>query len=88
MARRPKPWFWSARDGWCVTIGGSRHPLGRDKGRAYDRFYALMRQPQRREVSAESLAAVIDAFLEWVLKNRSPKMFEWYRYRLQRFLDC
>ena len=87
MARRPKPWFWKARDGWYVTIGGERHPLGQDKGEAYERFYALMRQPQQRKVSSETLAAIVDAFLEWVLNNRSPETYEWYRYRLQRFLD-
>ena len=31
MARRPKPWFWKARDAWYVTIGGERHLLGEDK---------------------------------------------------------
>ena len=86
MARRPKPWFWKARDGWYVTIGGTRHPLGQDKEEAYDRFYALMRQPQQRKVPGDSLAAIIDAFLEWVSKNRSPDTYEWYRYRLQRFI--
>ena len=87
MARRPKPWFWKARDGWYVTVGGTRHPLGRDKDEAYDRFYALMRQPQQRKVSRDTLAAIIDAFLEWVIKNRSPDTYEWYRYRLQRFIE-
>jgi integrase len=46
-----------------------------------------MRQPQQRKVSTESLAAIVDAFLEWVLNNRSPETYEWYRYRLQRFLE-
>jgi len=46
-----------------------------------------MRQPQQRKVSPEGLAAIADAFLEWVLHNRSPETYEWYRYRLQRFLD-
>jgi len=87
MPRRPKPWFWKARDGWYVTIGGKRHPLGQDKDEAYDRFYALMRQPQQTKVSVESLAAIIDAFLEWVQNNRSSETYEWYRYRLQRLLD-
>ncbi len=87
MARRPKPWFWKARDGWYVTVGGTRHPLGQDKDEAYDRFYSIMRQPQQRKVSRDTLAAIIDAFLEWVLKNRSPDTYEWYRYRLQRFIE-
>lgn len=87
MARRPKPWFWKARGAWYVTIGGERHPLGEDKSEAYDRFYALMRQPQQCKVRTDSLAAIVDAFLEWVSQNRSPETYEWYRYRLQRFIE-
>jgi hypothetical protein len=34
----------------------------------------------------EPLAAIVDAFLEWVERNRSPETCEWYRYRLQRFI--
>jgi len=32
------------------------------------------------------LASVIDAYLEWVQKNRAAETYEWYRYRLQRFV--
>ena len=73
MARRPKPWFWKARGAWYVTIAGERHSLGEDKDEAYDLFYSLMRQPQQRKVSAEWVAAIFDAFLEWVLNKRSRR---------------
>lgn len=33
------------------------------------------------------MAAVCDAFLEWTQKHRSADTFEWYRYRLQRFVE-
>jgi hypothetical protein len=33
------------------------------------------------------MAAIIDAFLEWVVHNRAPDTYEWYRYRLQRFIE-
>lgn len=85
MARRPKPWFREARGEWFVTIGGVQNNLGRDKKLAFDRFYELMRQPQKRKVDPRSLVTIIDAFLDWVQKHRSPEIFEWYRYRLQRF---
>ena len=85
MARHPKPWFRKARGAWFVTLNGVQHNLGPDKKEAFDRFYDLMRQPQTRSVSSQSLAAVIDAFLDWVQRNRSPDTFEWYRYRLERF---
>ena len=85
MARRPTPWFREARGAWFVTIGGVQSNLGPHKKLAFERFYELMRQPQERKVDPRSLLAIIDAFLDWVQKHRSPETFEWYRYRLQRF---
>lgn len=87
MARRPKPWFREERQAWFVTIAGTQHNLGPTKKEAYERFYALMRQPKRRKVSPHSLVAIIDEFLDWVQKHRSPANYEGYRYRLQRFVD-
>ena len=85
MARRAKPWFRKARGAWFVTVEGVQHNLGAEKKEAFERFYQLMRQPQRRVVSSQALVAVVDAFLDWVKINRSADTFEWYRYRLQRF---
>jgi integrase len=87
MARRAKPWFRKARGAWFVTVEGVQHNLGADKKEAFERFYQLMRQPQKRVVSSQSLVAVVDAFLDWVKINRSADTFEWYRYRLQRFCE-
>lgn len=66
MARRAKPWFRKARGAWFVTVEGVQHNLGADKKEAFERFYQLMRQPQKRVVSSQSLVAVVDAFLDWV----------------------
>jgi integrase len=87
MARRPKPWYREAREAWFVTLGGVQHNLGPDKKEAYERFFALMRQPQPRKVAPESLLAVIDAYLDWTKKNRSSATYEWYQFHLQRFAD-
>ncbi len=87
MARRPKPWYRKSRQAWFVTINGTQHNLGPEKEEAYDCFYQLMRQPRGRTVSPQSLAAIIDVFLEWVERNRSTHSYEWYRYRLQRFIE-
>ena len=84
MARRPKPWF---RGAWFVTLGGTQHNLGPHKKQAFDLFYELMRQPHEEKVDPRSLTGIIDAFLAWVEKHRSPDTFEWYRYRLQRFAE-
>ncbi len=85
MARLPKPWYRAERKAWFVTINGVQHNLGPDKKDAQRRFHALMREPKSKRVSSLSLAAIIDEFLEWVQKNRSPANYEGYRYRLERF---
>lgn len=85
MARRAKPWFWKARNCWYVTLGGTRHNLGPDKNRAWDRFHELMRRPRATRVASEAIVSVIDRFLEWTQAKRAPDTYEWYRYRLQRF---
>ena len=87
MARRPKPWFRKSRDAWFVTVGGVQNNLGPDKKLAFDRFYELMRQPQECKVDPRSLTTLVNAFLHWVRTHRSPDTLEWYRYRLQRFVE-
>lgn len=85
MARRPKPWLRKSR-GWHVTINGKTHYLGQDKKEAFKKFYRLMKEPAVEKVSSD-LASIIDAFLDWVSNHRSPDTFEWYRFRLQRFVN-
>jgi integrase len=87
MARQPKPWYRADRRVWTVTINGKRHNLGRTKKEALEQFYALMRQPRREKVVADHVAVIIDEFLDWVKRNRSEATFEWYRWRLQHFID-
>lgn len=86
MARTPKPWLWKARGGWYVTIAGTRHFLAAEKDDATTRFHELMASPQKRVVRADSLAVIIDLFLECCQNNRAPDTYEWYRYRLERFV--
>jgi len=88
MARHPKPWFWKARGCWFVTLNGKRHNLGPEKKVAHDRFHQLMSQPRKRVIRTDSVVAIIDAFLDWCEKHRSPDTYEWYRYRLQRFAEA
>lgn len=87
MPRQPKPWFRKSRKSWFVTIGGVQHNLGTNKKEAQQLFHQLMRQPQRHKVSPESIAAIADAFLDWTFRNRAEATFEWYRERLQSFLQ-
>lgn len=88
MSHFPKPFFKQARGVWYVEIARKQHNLGPDKDEGFRRYHALMAEspkerPQR--VAPQSLAAIIDAFLEWVSCRRAADTYEWYRYRLERF---
>lgn len=41
MARRESPWYWRARRGWYVIIGGKRHRLGADRAAAFARWHEI-----------------------------------------------
>ena len=87
MPHFPKPFFKKSRGVWYVEINRRQHNLGPDKDEAFRQYHQLMTQPHEQKVSSESLAGIIDAFLEWVDRHRSPETYEWYRYRLQRFIE-
>jgi integrase len=87
MPHFPKPFFKKARGVWYVEIDRKQINLGPDKDEAFRQYHQMMAQPHEQKVASESFAAIADKFLEWVHKHRSPETYEWYRYRLQRFLD-
>lgn len=87
MKKFPKPWFRPSRGLWYVTLDGKQINLGPYKDQAFDRYAQLLAEPKKARVSSDSVAAIADAFLSWVSKHRSPETYEWYRYRLQRFVD-
>lgn len=87
MARTPKPWYWEERASWYVTIRGARRNLGADRTEAQRAFHALMSKPARSPVRyPDSVAAIIDRFLDWVQKNRAADTYVWYQSRLQHFV--
>lgn len=84
MPKKPEPWWREDRKAWFVQINRKRHNLGRDKKTAWQRFHELMAQPQKQAISSESVVAIIDSFLDWTQKRRSPDTYEWYRFRPER----
>ena len=46
----------------------------------------MQRPAERRKVSGQSLAAIIDDFLEHVATNQAPDTYRWYRDLLQKFI--
>ncbi len=86
MPKFAKPWFRPQRGVWYVTLDGKQINLGADRTSAFQEYARLIAEPRSREVRSGSLATVVDAFLEWVHRQRSPDTYEWYRYRLERFV--
>jgi len=87
MARRPEPWYRKGR-GWFVQIEGKQHNLGPDKDLAFERFYELMREPRSTRIApTASVPVIFDEFLDWTVKHRAERTYQWYQDRLQWFLD-
>ncbi|MDA7980826.1 MAG: tyrosine-type recombinase/integrase [Pirellulales bacterium] len=82
--RFPQPWYRKSRRAWFVTLDGRQILLGSSKPEALTRYQQLMAAPRPQAVPFDSLLAIIDAFLDWVHRNRAPDTYEWYRYRLER----
>ncbi|MCA9075295.1 MAG: hypothetical protein KDA93_09700 [Planctomycetaceae bacterium] len=79
MSHFPKPFYKKARGVWYVEINRRQINLGPDKAEAFRHYHQLMGQSREQHVAPESLAAIIDPFLEWT-QNRAPDTYEWYRY--------
>lgn len=91
MSHYPKPFFRPGRRLWYVQIQGKQINLGPDEAEALRRYHDLMagrkRQPSKVIPAATSLLGLIDSFLEWTRKHKAADTYEWYRYRLQRFME-
>ena len=87
MSRIPKPWYWKSRQSWYVQIDGKRHNLGANRKLAMQRYHELMAQPRQKAVQSDSVLAIVDAFLEWTSNHRASRTYDWYRDRLQWFVD-
>ena len=60
--------------------------MGSDKDKAFEQYKQLLAKPADKELPSDSLAAIVDSFLDWVQKNRSGPTYGWYQYRLERFV--
>ena len=86
MPKFAKPWFRPQRGVWYVTLDGKQINLGANRAIAFQEYSRLIAEPRSREVRSGSLASVVDAFLDWVQRQRSPDTYEWYSYRFKRFV--
>jgi len=92
MARPSKPWFWAARDAWCVTIRGERVVLakGKDaKAAATLAFHQLM--ASEGKVAPGGLALTVHVLANLFLQEQearklAPLTIEFYRRHLGSFV--
>jgi integrase/recombinase XerC len=92
MARFRQPFFRKSRGLWYVWHDGRQVNLGADKDTAFVKWHDLTVKAKRtitcRQTSAplERLVVVIvDEFLDWCQKHRSPDTYRWYKDRLNDF---
>lgn len=90
MPHFPKPFFRSARNAWYVQIGAKQLMLGPDKDAAFKKYHELMAKPESVTVPSPHppqhlVVVLIDDFLDWSQKNRSPDTYRWYKDRLNAF---
>ncbi len=86
--RFPKPWFRPSRGMWYVTLKGKQHNLGPDRDAAFDFYKELISCPVEEEVKPDSVLSIFDLFLDWTMKHRAPRTFDWYQERLQPGRVC
>jgi integrase len=90
MKKFPKPWYRPSRGVWYVTLNGVQHNLGPDQDRAFEEYKRLLSQPRasrRVTLTADTVVSLIDKFLAWCHEHRAAETYEWYRWRLQLFVD-
>lgn len=87
MPKFPKPFYRTDRKLWYLQLGKKQIKLSAEREKAFERYHALMSRPVEVRTSAESLATVIDRFLDWCHKHRAPETYGWYRSRLQLFVE-
>jgi integrase len=84
MPHFPKPFFKKSHGSWYVEIDRKQHKLGPNKDQAFEQYHELM-QARPKPADCSLAVGVIDAFLEWVKLNKSPRTYEWYLRHCQAF---
>ena len=83
----PKPFFRTARNAWFLQVGAKQIKLGPDRDAAFRRYHELMGQPEAPAPPADSasVVGVLDAFLDWCLRHKAGRTYDWYRDYLESF---
>jgi integrase len=92
MPRFPKPFFKKSHQAWYVQLDGRQVRLGPDEAEAHRHYHALMAEgpkhdPPPSRTESPQLIDIFDHFLTFCREQRAPDTYEWYRWRLQMFVD-
>jgi integrase len=88
MPHFPKPFFRSARQCWFVEIDGKQIKLSPDREEALRLYGELLAKPRAAKLASDSVAVLMDIFLDWCEQHRPGRTYEWYKERCQGFLDA
>lgn len=86
MPRRPNVWYRKFNKTYYTTINGQQIPLSKNKREAHAKFYQLMAAPKSKPIKSDSIAAVLDDFLDWAYTNLANSTAERYEYFYQPFV--
>src|SRR3954467_14845435 len=96
MPHYPKPFFKRSHQCWYVQLAGRQVRLGPDEKAAHRHYHDLMAEGLKDEPkpvatktapAALRLVEIFDHFLTFCRDQRAPDTYEWYRWRLQMFVD-
>ncbi len=96
----PQPFYREDRRRWYFQLDGKHFNLGPDEQPAFVEHHEVMAargnalgsvpdpSPQPVPPNSPLISVVLDAYLGWFEKNRSPRTLEGYRWHLQRSLSA
>lgn len=79
-----KPFFKKSHGAWYVYHQGKMVRLDEDKEQAFLKYHEL-KASNAPASSGDSVASLLNSYLEWCKKNRSERTYDWYRYLLSSF---
>jgi integrase len=92
--QHPRPFWRASRNCWYVQNPKKQIRLHQDRDEAYRLYHQLMsRKPEEQArvpadpIPSRLVVELLDAFLEWVHKNKAPRTYTWYKENIQRFID-
>lgn len=74
--RQPKPFFRKFNATWYVQIGKKQINLGKNKEAAFQKYLEVMANRGRAKICFGSVPRLLDAYLEWLDKNRAKGTYD------------